>query len=129
MIFNSLTTVMYLPLKWWIIPLSLVLNITETVTVSLVQESPDLANLTQHEESYFTPDQNSLTLRPPSNLSRAPGPSGAASNSGEIVRWENTTQTFVWRKKRQIVGRTAQFTSVTCTYFTTVVVRISMCIL
>ena len=95
-------------LKWWIIAVFLVLNIAGIVTVSLDQESPVEANLTQYEESYFPADQTSPPPPPsPSGLSRAPGPSAAASNLGGIVRWENTTsQTFVWRNKRQTVGRT-----------------------
>ena len=94
---------MYLPLKWWIIPIFLLLPITEVVTVSLDLDSLAEANLTQYNESYFRGDQS--TPQPPSNLSRAPGPSAAASNWGGIVRWENTTQRFAWRKKRQTVGR------------------------
>ena len=94
---------MYLPLKWWIIPIFLLLKITEVVTVSLDLDSLAEANLTQYDGSYFRGD---LTPpQPPSNLSLAPGASAAASNWGEIVRWENTTQRFAWRKKRQTVGR------------------------
>ena len=101
---------MYLPLKWRIIvSVFLLLNITEVLTVSLVQDTPALANLTQYEESYFRLDQISPDPQPLSNLSPGPpGPSAAASNWGGIVRWENNTQRFTWRKKRQTVGRTAQ---------------------
>ena len=101
---------MYLPLKWWTIALFLVLNITEIVTVSLVQDSPAEANLTQYEESYFPPTQTTPPTPHspglPDNTTRAPGASAAASNWGGIVRWENVTQRFVWREKRQTVGRT-----------------------
>ena len=100
-----MATVMYLPLKSRIIPIFLLLNITEVLTVSLDLDSLAVANLTQYDESYFTADQT--TLVPPYNLSQPPGPSAAASNWGVIVKWENTTQRFAWRKKRQAVGRTA----------------------
>ena len=96
---------MDLPLKCWIIPIFLLLNITEVVTVSLDLESLAVANLTQYDESYFPADQT--TVVPPYNLRQPPGSTAAASNWGVIVKWENTTQRFTWRKKRQAVGRTA----------------------
>ena len=107
---------MYLPLKcrMILVGIFLLLNITETLTVSLVQDSPAVARLAQYDESYFRADQITLHLRPPSNLSRAPGPSAAASNRGGIVRWENNTQRFSWRRKRQIVGRRAHCNSMGC---------------
>ena len=101
---------MYPPLKYWLIALFPVLNIAETVRVSLVQESPaetNLSNLTQYEASYFRVVQPTPPPAPPPP--RAPGPSAAASNWGGIVRWENSTQRFAWRRKRQTVGRTASF--------------------
>ena len=107
---------MYLPLKcrMILVGIFLLLNITETLTVSLVQDSPAVDSLAQYDESYFRPDQITLDLRPPSNLSRDPGPSAAASNRGGIVRWENNTQRFSWRRKRQIVGRRAHCNSMGC---------------
>ena len=101
---------MYPPLKCWLIALFPVLEIAETVRVSLVQESPaetSLSNLTQYEASYFRVVQPTPPPVPPPL--RVPGPSAAASNWGGIVRWENSTQRFAWRRKRQTVGRTDSF--------------------
>ena len=33
-----------------------------------------------------------------------PGSNGAASNNGGIIKWENITARFAWRRKRQTVG-------------------------
>ena len=35
---------------------------------------------------------------------RTPGANGAASNNGGIIKWENITSRFAWRRKRQSVG-------------------------
>ena len=98
---------MYPPLKCWLITLFPVLEIAETVRVSLVQENPAETNLTQYEASYFRVVQPTPPPVPPPL--RVPGPSAAASNWGGIVRWENSTQRFAWRRKRQAVGRTVSF--------------------
>ena len=37
--------------------------------------------------------------------SKTPGSNGAASNIGGIIKWENITARFAWRRKRQTVGK------------------------
>ena len=37
--------------------------------------------------------------------SKIPGSNGAASNNGGIIKWENVTARFSWRRKRQTVGK------------------------
>ena len=34
-----------------------------------------------------------------------PGSNEAASNNGEIIKWENVMDQFAWRHKRQTVGK------------------------
>lgn len=36
---------------------------------------------------------------------KIPGSNGAASNNGGIIKWENVTARFSWRRKRQTVGK------------------------
>ena len=40
-----------------------------------------------------------------SQTSLIPGSNGAASNNGGIIKWENITARFAWRRKRQTVGK------------------------
>ena len=79
-----------------------------------------LSSFTEIGHSYFEPrldSQRGLTIQRKvwptvreGQISmirgRIPGANGAASNNGGIIKWENITSRFAWRRKRQSVGNT-----------------------
>ena len=53
-----------------------------------------------------TPESVNTTNPQDKRDSMTPGSNGAASNDGGLIKWENVTDRFAWRrKKRQTVGK------------------------